>query len=689
MPTDGCDMKETKRRGADDPHPLQAMAAIAIAVIIVVCGCSKGGGDEIRDGEQEERLSLLSGMITAGNPMVTSAADSMLRIVEDSFDYYEIVLMKSNYYQLTSHLDTAIIYARQAYQFAYRQEESPRRDALMGLSLSSQAACRHIRHADAEGSVEEYERAYELVRRSGEADRLPDMAANLGDAYLFDDDLLNAAKWYRKAITLSDSLGMPPSNSLSLYMGLGGIYMRIEDYATAETYFEKTMERMDEMGLTMQCYFLNNYGNLYYYTGRYEESLAMFRRLYSLLQSNRRDDNYEMLTCKLNMADVFLNLGETDSAQAYLAQVEPFIEENQLETYAYYFNTVMICIATRNGDYKKVEEIIGGEHYSHDIEWSLRSIRDRYMEQYYVAIGEERKARLLREGIERESDSVKLHNQYLRTAEIIARLSEDTLRLHHEVEIREMDKAVSRWRAMVGFVALLAVILLLVMAYLALWTRKSQLQARMEMMRTRLERVRQRITPHFIFNILNAQAGKGADADKQIEKVARLIRENITLTGKSYVSVDEELQFVRQYVELQQELMGNTLHFTVDISPADAPTQQIMIPSMAVQILAENAIKHALKDKAGEKVLAISVVAGDKETVVEVRDNGTGFDIRRSSSGTKSGLNIIRQTIAIVNRGNKRKKMRLDITNIPDGKGGVKGCSVKLTIPKGMVLAEY
>ncbi len=107
-----------------------------------------------------------------------------------------------------------------------------------------------------------------------------------------------------------------------------------------------------------------------------------------------------------------------------------------------------------------------------------------------------------------------------------------------------------------------------------------------------------------------------------------------------------------------------------------------MVPSMFIQILVENAIKHGLKNKEGHKQLNVSVQHNDNGTDICVEDNGIGFDIRRSnSSSTKTGLDIIRTSIMIINRHNKHNKIKFQIHNIITDDGRIEGCESMLHIP--------
>ena len=196
------------------------------------------------------------------------------------------------------------------------------------------------------------------------------------------------------------------------------------------------------------------------------------------------------------------------------------------------------------------------------------------------------------------------------------------------------------------------------------------------MLSLRMLNARQRVSPHFVFNVLNAHVANTSDPKEaeQLLQLTKLIRTNLDLTHSVIVTLADELDFVRQYVAVEQQISGQSLTFDI-IAPERSVLEHIRIPSMLVQILTENAILHGLRDKEGDRRLRIEVVAGNRETVVSVIDNGPGFDIRRyNSKRSHFGLGIIRTTISVFNPENASAKMRFDIKNQD-------GCHAILTIP--------
>ena len=142
-----------------------------------------------------------------------------------------------------------------------------------------------------------------------------------------------------------------------------------------------------------------------------------------------------------------------------------------------------------------------------------------------------------------------------------------------------------------------------------------------------LRALQNQINPHFLFNTLNTgtQLAMMENADKTcnfLEQVADFFRYNIQLQRRM-VSIDEELGLVDNFVYIMKVRFGNRLEFSKEI-PADTFPQQI--PSMTLQPLVENCIKHGLKNTKG--IVKLKVDVEEKFIVISVSDNGEGMPER-------------------------------------------------------------
>ena len=137
------------------------------------------------------------------------------------------------YYSLTDHPERADTLIKNVKAFAARQDDgfyavngtcaSPRLNSLMAGAKACEAARDMSIHRDPRHIVELYNKTYKLLLNSDSKHNLPKTCANMADAYMLCNDLPNAAKWYRRALFLVDSLELPQKENITLYMGLAQI----------------------------------------------------------------------------------------------------------------------------------------------------------------------------------------------------------------------------------------------------------------------------------------------------------------------------------------------------------------------------------------------------------------------------------------------------------------------------------
>lgn len=605
-------------------------------------------------------------------------------------EYYEYLLRLANFYWLSDRPERADTLINRIINFVNRQDNgyyaqhniysTPRLNTMMASALSCKAARNHNFHRDPGKTLQFYKESYRLYQHSDNEKELPFVCANIADAYIQLNDIPNAARCYRRALFLVDSLKQPEHSNITLYMGLAQIYLTFNDFETAKHYYDETERFFDLMLPPMQAYYVNNLGNYYYFRKDYHKALDTFLRLKRVIIKNGMQNNFDMYLCKVNLADVYLNLNQTDSAQHYLDEVEPFFRKNGDPAGIYYCNTIRIGIATKRGDFNEVRRVANGDKAGEkDVQYSMVNIRNRYMRQFYEHTNNYRMAYETLKRDQSYTDSLEHNRSNMRSAEIMARFRADTLQLHHDLALEHKNAEIQRAHTMTTGAILTAVVLVLLLIMWYMYTRKKQLQNQVNIMNLKLNNVRNRISPHFMFNVLNNKiVNSGEKEASELMELARLIRTNLDMSSQPYMMLDKELEYVQQYIRVERYLLGDDFKFNIDVAD-DADIAKVKIPSMFLQILTENAIVHGLKGMEGEKRLRIYIARENNLTIISVEDNGPGFNARRAlKKGT--GLGIISQTIAVTNERNKQK-MRFEISNREDSNNQIIGCKATLKIP--------
>ena len=126
----------------------------------------------------------------------------------------------------------------------------------------------------------------------------------------------------------------------------------------------------------------------------------------------------------------------------------------------------------------------------------------------------------------------------------------------------------------------------------------------------RLENIRNRLSPHFIFNVLNQEVVNRKEEEKQeLVSLVKLMRRNLELAEQLCVTLAEELDFVKTYIDLERRSLGATFHPVIEIA-GDVLPEQVWLPSMMIQIPVENSVKHALRGKEESGTCGLPQIVG-------------------------------------------------------------------------------
>ncbi len=174
-------------------------------------------------------------------------------------------------------------------------------------------------------------------------------------------------------------------------------------------------------------------------------------------------------------------------------------------------------------------------------------------------------------------------------------------------------------------------------------------QLETQLARAQLEALRVQLHPHFLFNTLNAismMARKG-ETDVVVRMLAGLsdlLRLALSSVGKAEVPLRAELDFLERYLALQQIRFSDRLQVKMDISPE---ALEARVPSLVLQPLAENAVRHGLSPQNEGGLLEIGAQRSGAELVLSVRDTGVGLPPESERRGGM-GLQNVRARLAVL-----------------------------------------
>jgi two-component system LytT family sensor kinase len=166
----------------------------------------------------------------------------------------------------------------------------------------------------------------------------------------------------------------------------------------------------------------------------------------------------------------------------------------------------------------------------------------------------------------------------------------------------------------------------------------------------KIEALKSQINPHFLFNTLNSIStlirSHPDTARMLIIKLSALLR-RLLRSHEHFVTLRDELESVDEYLDIEVVRFRPKLHVRKEISP---DTLDLVVPSMILQPLVENSIKHGLSRKVGPGSITIRSRRENGRAIIEIEDDGMGFVINRLDEPMASGIGLanVRERLRVI-----------------------------------------
>ena len=159
----------------------------------------------------------------------------------------------------------------------------------------------------------------------------------------------------------------------------------------------------------------------------------------------------------------------------------------------------------------------------------------------------------------------------------------------------------------------------------------------MQLVQARLDALVGQLQPHFLFNTLHTISAfvleDPKQANRMITRLSELLRQSFNRERGPLVTLEEELELLDHYVAIQEARFGDRLRVTFRVDPRAASAA---VPTLLLQPLVENAIRHGVVPSGNVAEISIAAVREGERLHLEVRDNGPGLN--GSSGGGGLGL---------------------------------------------------
>ena len=217
-------------------------------------------------------------------------------------------------------------------------------------------------------------------------------------------------------------------------------------------------------------------------------------------------------------------------------------------------------------------------------------------------------------------------------------------------------------------------------------------QLRLQQTQSELTALKSQMNPHFIFNALNSiqelyTIGDKKMANEQMGNFAQLTRKILDVSGKQKIELTEEIEILTNYLELESMRFENDFSYQLNLSE-DIDEDYVQLPPMLLQPYVENAIKHGLLHKKGEKQLTVNFSLNADETflLVEITDNGIGraasalLNKNKRAAHTSFATSATQKRLDLLNK-DKATNVAVLFDDVLDEHQQIAGTKVSIQIP--------
>ena len=644
--------------------------------------------------ESDEEVLLTDSILAVYQDSMAEAPQKVLDVfsgkrlhMQDSLCFYLLLSYESKCYYYLNRMEDAFRTNKEVIRYCTDHASFDRSRALLAEAFNNQGVYWQ-ELGERDSAIRVLKSAINILQMTPNRNVLTSVYINLADCHLQKGDYPQCGFYYRKALLVADSLALGYRDHFAIYSGLAKLYLELENFPEANEYFVKAEQIGNSCTPYERYFFSNTRGNYYYNTKEYEKALDWFRKADRITEAFPQP-LYKAIV-RGNLGEIFILIRQPDSARFYLDDARRlFGKAYEQASFRYYMNGLYASLALLENDLSQAERLLSSAHDLNQVNPLYIYYNNRRMEELYYKKKDYRKAYEFKDKADMLNDSlrnVKVRNSL---AEIDFRYRQDTTLLKMDIQLINARDEMSRWKTIAYYCVLLLLLSLLAsLCWILYRQRKHEKQYWIQMAtmnRLRMAVVRNRISPHFIFNALNIILPTFRQYDGlayPIRLLIKVLRGNLFFSEQIAVSLKDEIQLVKEYLQLR--LLGNPDRIRIiwELPPEIPDTWKI--PSMSVQIPVENAVKYAFDPENEEACIHIRIIEKQGSLFIAIEDNGIGLTAdmqnRQEEQGTGYGLKILRQTIDILNSRNKNK-MNFIIQDRNLLEPGGHGTLVSLVVP--------
>ena len=173
--------------------------------------------------------------------------------------------------------------------------------------------------------------------------------------------------------------------------------------------------------------------------------------------------------------------------------------------------------------------------------------------------------------------------------------------------------------------------------------------------------LRTQLNPHFFFNALNSinryiLENDTESASRFVNSFSNLMKRTLENSEQSFISVEDEIAYLQDYLSIEQLRFKNTFHFSINVGE-EIDVKTIKIPAMMLQPFIENSIKHGVGGLQNKNITVDFILQNDAKLLCIVEDDGRGRVVKSKNKHKSMGTRLLDERIAIL-----KEQLQLDFS---------------------------
>jgi len=534
-------------------------------------------------------------------------------------------------------------------------------------------------------ALENYKRAYEIHEKIHDSVHAAYALNNIAFIYNNQGDVPTALDYFYKNLKLQEAIRDTAGIAYSLN-NIAFIFINQKDYKTGLEYFSRSLAMFEALKNTKGVAMVyGNMGTIHTNQDNSRKALEYYRKSLSLYESLQ--DNFGVSSELSAIGAELAKAGEDSLAFDYFKRALAIADEFKVKNVQAYALTAMARILLKKEDIKTAKE------------YTLRSLQ--LAQELGIPKDIQNAASLLKEIYTRQNNykdaydiftlEVKMNDSILNQAN---RKDATTKNLQYQYDKKILLTQIDNQKALekrnrIVFISLGAAAIIAMLAFF--YTRQNKLKAQLYRMELEQQQYRAQMNPHFIFNCMNSIQhyivhNDVKQANKFLSQFAGLMRRTLDINSGHFITVEEEMNYLDNYLQLEQMRFDEKFSYQVVCSEGISKSQ-VSLPTMMLQPFAENAILHGLRylpDNSG--TLTISFQKENNQLVCSIDDNGVGREAVqniKNQSGTShqsQGMSLIENKLTVLNNIHKANAI-LNVIDKKNADGKAAGTTVILKFP--------